>query len=1182
MRVSFLVIFLGCSLSGVLWANNTQAQTLDDYKVTLQLTNTTISRVFEEIERQVDFTFSYPAYLQNVSFNFIKVENKPLGELLKSLGQKAHLKFEQVENMIAVISADTLKTQKVLAEEDYNPFYLLHPTLNIPPYKEDKNYKEDGIQQKAVIKGVVVSAKTGKALIGANILIKENLRGAATNKSGKYRFEEVFAGAYTLTASFIGYKDRSKQVTVSKGDTVVVDFNLQPSAYQLEELTVVSTGYREIPKARATGSFATISAEELSKEIASGNIYDILQGRLPGVLITNQDGITIRGKSTLNANPDPLIVVDGFATQLSLDAINPNNIKSITVLKDAAATSIWGVRASNGVIVITTKSGNQSGSPQISFSSNFEVREAPDISSLRLASSEQYINAELEALNKGWYDLTTPNYNVGYSRVWEIYTRHYNDEITDAQAQGMYNKLRNNNAYDQADLFFRPATFQRYNLSASGATEKYNYYLSLNYQNSAYNEKQENNDQIRLLVKNSFQFTPKLRFDASIRLSYEESVNNGIPMDRFIEQKPYVPFVNVNGKYVPVYEGMRSQKSIKELDEMGYYNWSYNLKREFDNNDNTASSFTPRMIAGLQYDVIEGLSLHSSFMYERNDYTSDQYMNDETYFTRNLVNKFTILQDGDPVYQLPRGTIYDSYTYQMDSYSFRNQISFDHLFSGLHQVNAILGSEIRMVKTKSQERRYYGYERQSLIYTSVNRQKLASGVTGWDGQLEYLKRLPEPIEQHEDRFVSWYFNGSYTYDNRYTFTASARIDRSNIFGGEINNRIIPLYSLGIAYNISNEGYFNVDFIDNLEISATVGKGGNIDKGTSSVLIAEPGITYPTQEQLLYIGFPANKELKWETTRTYNLGFDVAAFGRIAVSLDLYMKKSFDLLGYVDVDPTVGFTTVYKNTSEVENKGFELSINANILDGEFGWNTTFNLSHNKNEVTKVYKPNPSVRNYVWGGLIEGKPINNIYNFRWAGLSETGEPQIYDAEGNIVSWQDEAIPALNWLVYSGTTVPQYFGALINTFRYKGFTLTPIITYQLGHFMRMPTPHIRGDGHLLASVSKRWKKPGDEKHTDIPKMWTGYSPPAQRGQFFQYTNRRTQSASSIRLSSVNLTYHLPATIFDNRIRSIELHAQINNLWLWTKNTKGIDTKAISFRNGNLSLEPPTTYTFGVEINF
>lgn len=1158
---TFWTIIVSCVFATTLLAGSpTSAQSIRDVVIKVEYKDATLLEVFDDIETKTSFKFLYRK--SAIKYNSKRVNIKPakasVAWVLQNVSRQTGVSFRQINSTIAV---------------------------NYPDTSEPVN----GKVQTSAITGRVTDAETGEPMPGASIFVEGTTKGAATNAEGKYTIENVETGTYTLRATFVGYQPQEKEVVVLEDDTVIVDFQLQRGANWLGEVKVVSTGYQQISKERAAGSYATIGNEELDKQIGAIDIRDKLQGMLPGVLLTNSDGITIRGKSTLNANPDPLIVVDGFATELSLASINPNDIETITVLKDAAAASIWGVRASNGVIVIATKDGPEGRQDtRFSYSSTVRSTEMPDVSSLKLANAEQYINAELEALNKGWYNLDNPNGNSGYSRVYEVYRKQNNGEITAAEAEELYNQLRNNNSHGQTDLFFQDGLYHQHNLSASGATEKNKYYLSLNYQSNDSYQKTNNDNRLKFRVKNSFQFHPKLRFDASISLSYIRGHNNGISMYEFVRQRPYTPFVDGSGAYVPAYSSERSYQTNEEFEAMGYYDWNENLKRDFDNNDNTSNSFTPRINTGIHFDVIEGLSLDSKFMYERNNYTYDEYLNEEMYYTRDLINKFTIIEGGEAVYQLPRGMIYNTISQNLSSYSIRNQINFDRSFNNdLHEVNAILGSEFNRIKTDRREERYYGFDKDKLTYSLVDYEELAAGVPNWQGSTQSLPPIWKPVRENEDRYLSFYFNGSYSYAGKYTFITSARIDQSNLFGANTNDRLTPLYSLGVAYNISREPFFNVGFIDNMVLRATMGESGNVDKETSKVLIAEPAKnSSSTQEDYLKIEFPENKDLKWETTKVYNVGLDVAAFGRLSIGLDLYMKKSFDLLGLVEADPTVGFTNVYKNTSEVENKGFELNINADILNKQFGWNVNLNLSHNRNEVTKLYNPNPSVNNYLTGGFsrqIEGKPIDYIYNYRWAGLSDAGEPQVYDNEGNVISWQDNTdTPALDWLVYSGSTTPQYFGSLTNTFRYKGFTLTPIITYQLGHVMRLPSPYIRGHGHVLSVIDQRWREPGDEVHTDIPKMHGTINSPYKRRQFFMSTDHRTKSASYIRLNSVSFTYDLPASLIGGYFRSIQLQAQATNLWQWHKNDKGIDPEAINLRYGDLSLEPPITYTFGLNVNF
>lgn len=300
-------------------------------------------------------------------------------------------------------------------------------------------------------------------------------------------------------------------------------------------------------------------------------------------------------------------------------------------------------------------------------------------------------------------------------------------------------------------------------------------------------------------------------------------------------------------------------------------------------------------------------------------------------------------------------------------------------------------------------------------------------------------------------------------------------------------------------------------------------------------------------------------------------------------MDLYWRKSFDLLGYVATDPTNGFAQVYKNTAEVENNGFDLQLNGTVLEGEFHWDMGFNITYNKNNVTKVYNPNPTVYRYLHplpGHELEGKPIDHVHSYRWAGLTSEGEPQIYDDAGNIVSWEESDLEHPEWLVYQGTSVPKFVGAFSNTWGYKGFMLNAIFSYKLGHIMRMPSPK-HNYATLLDDISKRWQNPGDEKNTYIPKMPSTYQVKSERHDFYSYSDFRSQSASYIRLSTLSLTYNLPKSLIGSAFETVQLQAQGRNLWLWTKNDENIDPETCS-TYGDLRLGVTPEYTFGIRLQF
>ncbi|MBR9854331.1 MAG: SusC/RagA family TonB-linked outer membrane protein [Algicola sp.] len=1129
-------------------------------KVTVDLVDVSLKEALSEIEDKGEISFVYSGSQLPLNKQVtIQEENQSLGSLLNTLFMPFDIKYQvQGTNKHIVLSHNQTDIDNATLE--YNDLLVE--------------------QQDGAIRGKVIDIG-GIPLLGVTVLVKDTDRGTTTDMDGNYSI--VAKEGEILEFRLVGFK--TKEATI-KG-SAPINMVLEEDIIALNEV-VVSTGYQEIPKERATGSFVFADEERLDNQVGVISISEKIQGLIPGVLVEG-NRIVIRGQSTINADASPVIVVDGFPTSLSLDDINPNDIENITVLRDAAAASIWGVRASNGVIVITTKKGKTGSKPRFSYSSSLRITEQPDISALRLADSHQYIDAELEALDRGWVNLSSANGNSGNSRVFEIYKKQFDGDITPEEAERLYNQLRANDSHGQSDLFFRNSISQQHNLSMSGATEANNYYASLNIQDNKFQSVGNSDTRVKFNIKNTYQIHPKIALDANISISYARGAFNGASTYSFVRQKPYELFVDEQGGYVPVYDVFRSVERNEELQGLGYYDWNKNMKRDVDNSDNATRSFSPKIITGVTAELMDGLRYEGRFMYETRRYRNETFFNEEMYKTRDLINKFTTITGSGLEYQIPKGPLFEYTNTEMQSHTVRNQLIFSKNYNGTkHRVNALLGTEITKTKNNLEKGRYFNYDKNLLTYSLIDEKTLAEGVPGWNGFTQRLPAIWRPITETENRYFSYYFNGAYTYGDRYTFSASGRIDKSNLFGADANDRITPLYSVGLSWNVVNEDFFNLDFINTLKLRATMGENGNVDRSTSKVLVATPETnSYSTGEQYLKIDFPENKELKWESTKSYNVGVDLGMFNnRLSLVADYYIKNSYDLLAYSEADPSLGFSSVYRNTASVENKGIDLGLGARIFEGDFGWNFEFNISKNTNEVTKVYNPNPTVDNYLTGGYgrqIEGYPIDYIYNFRWAGLSEDGHPQIYDNEGNIYSSEDpELDPQIEWLNYAGSTAPKYFGSVVNTLRYKGFRLNTIFTYKFGHVMRLPTVYVRGSDLLLAEVDNRWRQPGDENTTDIPRMYDVAQQPFVRTQFSEANDNRTKSASFVRLNNVNLIYDFPKGILGKEIQSLQIQAQATNVALWTKNDRGIDPEAINLRYGDLSLPNPSIYTFGIRVGF
>lgn len=1139
--------------------------TFDAEKITANYKEISLSQLFWEVQKNTDFVFVYSTEdLNFVPKKEINIRDASIEDFMTRVLEGTDLTYTIKENVVVVKKAEQ---QNGSATPRQEPTRTLQNRIQEPQARK--------------IAGKVETTY-GEPLPGAFVVELGTLNVVVADSDGNFSIELTNEPA-TLVVSFVGYMRQEIEVGNANQYRIVLEQEIN----KLEE--VVITGYQTLSKERVTGSFVVVGNDQMNKQVGDVSIMQKFRGLIPGMLVGSNDDITIRGKSSLYANQSPIIVVDGFPIESSLSSINPNDVESITVLRDAAAASIWGVRASNGVIIVTTKSQQTERAAQIEFSSTLRISDTPNVGSLRLANSAEYIDYELETLNKGWVDFAKPD--DGHSKVAEIFKRAKDNEISQAQAEQLYDQLRNNNSRSQKDLFFRKSLVQQYNISLSKSSGTNTFYSSVNLVDNKSSSIGNQSQYIRFLLKNTTQLFPGIRFSTSVSGLFSKGVSNGVSAYDFMTQIPYEMFTDTDGNYLPrniCIPGFSLARN-KELMGMGYYDWSTNLKQDMDNKDNNTTIFSPRINLGLNIKIIEGLTFDSKFQYELNSSKSDYFYNENTQTVRHLVNVYTIIRNGEPVYQIPRGPIYDFSESSQNSWYVRNQLTFVRSFGdGKHKINAIAGTEVNSSKYKYKSDRYHNYNKEKLTYTLIDEDTYSRSLATYNGGSSYYTNSRSTFSEIENRYLSYYANASYTFADKYSVSASARIDESNLFGAQTNDRKTPLYSFGASWDITKENFFNVNFINHLKLRATTGTNGNIDKKTSKELIAKTGSSSYTQESTLIIEYPKNDKLRWETTRIQNVGLDLSVWdNRISLSADYYFKKSYDLLGQVPSDPTTGFASVYKNTAEVENTGVDLILNADIFRGAFSWNCGLNLSFNKNKVTKVFTPTPSVSTYLMGGMgneIEGYPIDYLYSYRWAGLSETGEPRIYDDKGEYVSWTESDLNHIEWLTYSGSTSPRYYGSFINTFSYKGFTLFAVITYKMGYVMRMPTAWIGAfGGGVMSAVDKRWREPGDENNTYLPKIYDNPVSKYERQEFVAKSDFRVESAANIRFSTVSLTYTFPQKWLGRYIKGAQIMLQASDLGFWAKNSEKFDPEKVSLSSRSLAaMENPAVYTFGINVKF
>ncbi|WP_316817403.1 SusC/RagA family TonB-linked outer membrane protein [Pedobacter nyackensis] len=1127
-------------------------------KITLSKNSASLKSVLQEIRKQSGYQLLYNTDLiQKAKPVSINVQNSNLEDALRASLKGQNFTYEIADKMI-----------------------LIKPV----PVDNGSNLRWQALKQ---IRGKVITAD-GHPLPGVVITEKGTTNKTSTNGEGEFELRNAADDA-VLVFSYIGY---NTQEIATKGTTRPLNVTLTESDNKLQEVNVVvSTGYQNIPKERATGSFSFVDQKKLGiTNLASTDFAKGLEGLVPGLLVGPDGRMQIRGASSLKAaTREVLIVVDGFPMESGNFTVNPNDIESVTVLKDAAAASIWGVRASNGVVVIKTKSGMANdGKAVFNFTSNLTLTNKPDFSFQRLASSSDYIDAEAESYRKNWVDFGNADVNP-YSLVGGLFYKKYLSDknlgpnFTEAQLNSGLDQLRQYNALNEQDLFYRRAVQRQLNLSVRGGTEKYTFAISTLYTNELTNLVGKNNDNLILNFKNSLQVLPKVVLSLGINTTYAKSNGSNTGYD-YSSARPYNRILDENGNYVS--RTSRVSDHMKQsYYNNGYLNWDDNALQNMENTTTKKNTFASRINVGADYEIIKGLTFSSQFQTELRTTNDENLQGIDAYYPRLMANTWRVpTTPGNFVNKFPRGPVFDKGKENQNSWTFRNVANLDKQFGTDHAISAIAGMELRKVAFTSNTERYYNYN--PIALTSDNIDLAALGInqpTGLGTNSTYTW-FPNFVDR-DRRFFSLFANAAYTYKSRYTVSGSIRTDESNLFGSDPKYRYRPLWSAGASWNMTNEDFMStVGFLDKLIVRATYGVNGNIGN-SSPYPIASTGKNFNTQENMLTFKNPENQALRPEKTASTNFGIDFAVLHhRISGSVDFYKKKSYDLLGNSILDPTTGFPSAEKNTASMTNHGIELNLNTRILEGDVRLDADFNIGYNKNKVTNVLTPNTNAAAYVnaVNNPIAGMPIAYLYSYKWAGLSDKGEPQIYDANGNIKSWSTARLTDIKALRYMGTMDPPVYGGMMINVGYKGFTFSPQFTFKMGHVMRLNTTKTDLTAGVTSDIANRWKAPGDELHTNIPTLYSKSTIDPKWDDYYRKSDVWTDDASFIRLRSLSLSYQMPKKFLFNVFTAASLTAQANNVWLWTANKQGLDPDYVNLLTGSIGFPPVKNYVFSLNLNF
>lgn len=1007
---------------------------------------------------------------------------------------------------------------------------------------------------------------------GATIRLKEGQDLAISTTDGSFSIK-VPGFPSTLQVTHIGYRPLEIPLTELPKKAMAIVLHLRES--QMGEVTV-STGYQQLPAERATGSFSKVGPTLIDRRVST-DIVSRLEDAVPGLTFnrgkgTGPNDISIRGRGTLFANTQPLIVIDNFPYEGDLNNINPNDVESISVLKDAAAASIWGARAGNGVIVITTRKSRYNQPVKISLNTNITVGEKPDLFYQPVLSTSDYIDIEKQLFDKGFYNARENSFTKqALTPVVELLFAKRRGTISAAEADARIEALKSQDVRKDFERYFlRKTVKQQYAINLSGGNAYQKYYLSAGYDKNLDGLVRNGYQRVTLNAGNTFSLLKdKLELTTGIYyVSGKTQLNNDGPANIFYFPGsglyPYARLADDAGNPTVVNK-QYNERFINLAPGAGLLNWQYRPLEDLRLADNQQTLTDYRLDAGLKYRIIPGLSAQLLYRYGKTINLNDNRHSVESFYTRNLINIYTQKAGTTLTRGIPLGDILDEQTGTAVSQNLRAQLDFQRTFGTKHEINAIAGTETRDLHTINNLFRLYGYDNEHATSQPVNY------LTAYGYYFNPIFRgtIPNIDARRDltDRFRSYYANAAYTYDRRLTFSGSIRFDESNLFGVNTNQKRVPLYSLGGSWNIDRESFYHIEWLPYLKLRATYGYNGNIDKSSTAYVTGTVfGNSSLNNDPYVQISNPANPNLRWERIRIENLGVDFGTKdNRLTGSVDYYQKTGNDLIGDVTLAPSTGFPIVRQNFASTKGSGVDFNINGQIFKGKFQWLASLLYSHQTEKVTR-YGFEDVADNFLLLGdgsgiaPLVGRPLLSVYSYRWAGLDPaTGDPQGY--LNGAVSKDYNAIinnskPAD--LVYNGPARPTTFGALRNTFSYGAFSLSATINYRLGYYFRRNglnygTILLGNGGH--GDYNKRWQQPGDEAHTDIPSM------PAvnndSRNRFYFYASSLVEKADNIRLQDINLSYELrKATNPWLPFVRLQLYLYANNIaTIWKATKTGLD---------------------------
>lgn len=1006
-----------------------------------------------------------------------------------------------------------------------------------------------------------VSDDKGDPLPGASIIVKDSKEWATSDIDGKFVLVTKKKPPFVLTFSFVGMEPMEIKVTDPSQAVLAImsyDSNL------IDE--VVVTGYQEIDKRKLSSSIISKKMDDINIPSVT-SIDGMLQGQLAGVSVLNMSstpGVTpkirIRGSSSITGNREPVWVVDGIILDEpvnvsteelnnidninfignAISGLNPNDIERIDILKDVSATAIYGVKAANGVIVITTKKGKE-GRASVTYNGTFTLQQAPSYGMLNLMNSKERIEMSEEMLRRGFEFKGVAPTSMAFegllSKLW-------NKEISYDEFRNGVRDLKNLNT-DWMGILFSPAPTVQNDVSVSGASNKTNYYFSLGHtmQNglSAY-------EKVRRLTA-MLKVDVKLLDNLSIGLKLSTGSNNSKYPHSSVSLIDYAHRTSrAITPYAPDGSLQYYAKSKSRFVEL-----PFNILNELENSGREIMSRNTTGTLYLNWSIRKWLKLNSLASMSNNDTNTEEWADEKSYYisTQRLLPYKVRPVNPEEFYQysiIPVGGELKKNTVNNTRYTLRNSLEINKTFLGKHNISGVIGQELTSSHYNGTDFTRFGY----MPFRGKTFASIESST-----YLKYSEKTVENNPKITDTYtntVSFYSALSYTYDDRYVLNFNIRTDGSNRFGQDKSVRFLPVWSVSGKWNAHEEKFLrNVSWLNTLGIRASYGIQGNVHPSQTPYLIVRRNnyndLLGDFTSELKQ--FP-NNSLRWEKTVSYNFGLDLGFFdNRISGALDIYNKIGYDQVVSRTVRPSNGTNTVVINGGDVSNKGWEISLNiVPIRNKNWVWSLSLNTSKNYNIVLNEGDVVTKWQDYVNGSIIRnGTAINSFYSYRFKGLNHnTGLPEFYgesekDEHGKtIINSYEEAYKAA--FVYSGKREPDLSGGFSSSLKYKNLTLNALFAFSVGGRTRLNDLYMSsGQGlplpqqNMSREFVNRWRKPGDEAHTNIPSLSDEglvshdrkYEIADNKWEMYNKSDIRVVSSAFLRCRSISLRYNFGKKILE-----------------------------------------------------